>query len=511
MSSLFPGKSALAGTTSRVADVDVELLFIPVFGKDDRLTDLGDVDATVGGDWTAAIARREFSHKPYAGIVAKVVGGWKASHVYFIGVGERHEADANRWRRVAAACGYVARERRVRSCAWVVRADLAIGDVVAAAADGLSAAEFEPGSYKTEAEAAPVHPATVTIVAPGADPATLDAAIARGRIIGAAVNATRVFANEPANILTPREFAARVEVMARGAGLDVEVLGPERIDALGMRLVQAVSQGSTEPPRVILIRHNPSTAPEAPVLALVGKGVTFDTGGISIKPSENMERMKHDMAGGAAVACAMCAIAELGVPYRVIGIVPAVENMPGGRAARPGDVVAGANGKTVEISNTDAEGRLILADALWYATTLGATHLVDVATLTGHCVVGLGRTVSGLMGTPDEWVGAVRAAADRAGDRVWPLPIYEEALEQLSSDIADLCNVGGRPGGAITAAAFLREFTGGLPWAHLDIAGTAWAETKTAYQPKGATGVAVRTLIEVATRAAVRVDPDRSH
>src|SRR5690606_19737690 len=202
---------------------------------------------------------------------------------------------------------------------------------------------------------------------------------------------------------------------------------------------------------------------------------------------------------------------ELGVPYRVIGIVPAVENMPGGRAARPGDVVAGANGKTVEIINTDAEGRLILADALWYATTLGATHLVDVATLTGHCVVGLGRTVSGLMGTPDEWVGAVRAAADRAGDRVWPLPIYEEALEQLSSDIADLCNVGGRPGGAITAAAFLREFTGGLPWAHLDIAGTAWAETKTAYQPKGATGVAVRTLIEVATRAAVRVDPDRSH
>lgn len=501
MSSLFPGKSDLIGVTVPVAEVDVDLLFVPVFGQDDRFADLGDVDAVVGGDWSRAVERGEFSHKPYSGIVARVARGWKASHVYFVGAGERHEADARRWRRVAAACGYVARQRRVRSCAWVVRGNTEIGDAVAAAADGLRAAEFEPGSYKTDTGAAPVHPAAVTIVAPGADKAMVDAAIARGRIIGGAVNAARVFANEPANVLTPREFAARIATMARAAGLAVDLLEADRIDALGMRLVQAVAQGSTEPPRVVVLRHDPPGAPETPVLALVGKGVTFDTGGISIKPAESMERMKHDMAGGAAVAAALCAIAELQAPCRVMGVIPAVENMPGGRATRPGDVVTGASGKTVEIINTDAEGRLILADALWYAGTLGATHLVDVATLTGHCVVGLGRTVSGLMGTPDAWVGAVKAAADRAGDAVWPLPIYEEALEQLRSEIADLCNVGGRPGGAITAAAFLREFTGGRPWVHLDIAGTAWAETKAAYQPKGATGAAVRTLIELATTA----------
>jgi leucyl aminopeptidase len=259
-----------------------------------------------------------------------------------------------------------------------------------------------------------------------------------------------------------------------------------------------VGQASVESSHMVVLRYEPEGAPESPVIALVGKGVTFDTGGISIKPAESMDRMKSDMAGGAAVAAALCALPALKTPVRVIGVIPMVENMPGGKAFRPGDVVAGASGKTVEVLNTDAEGRLILADALWYAQQLGATHLVDIATLTGHVLVALGRTVSGLMGSPDEWVEHVRASADRAGDRVWPLPIYEEALEQIRSDIADLANVGGRPGGALTAAAFLREFAGGLPWAHLDIAGTAWAESRTAYQPKGATGAGVRTLIEVA-------------
>jgi len=279
------------------------------------------------------------------------------------------------------------------------------------------------------------------------------------------------------------------------------VLDEERIRQLGMGLLLAVAQGSAESPRLVVLRHDPPVADGLPVVALVGKGVTFDTGGVSIKPSEDMDRMKGDMAGGGAVVAAMWALAKTAAPCRVIGVVPMVENAVGGRAFRPGDVVTSANGQTVEVLNTDAEGRLILADALWYARELGATHLVDIATLTGHCVVGLGRTIAGLMGAPDGWVDDVRAAAGRGGDRVWPLPIYEEALDQLKSDIADLANIGGRPGGAITAAAFLREFTGGLPWAHLDIAGTAWAETAEPYQPKGATGAGVRTLIEVATRA----------
>lgn len=249
---------------------------------------------------------------------------------------------------------------------------------------------------------------------------------------------------------------------------------------------------------MVVLRHEPAGATGDSVLALVGKGVTFDTGGVSIKPAARMDEMKTDMGGGAAVVAAMCALAALNIPRKVIGVVPMVENMVGSRAYRPGDVFTGANGKTVEVLNTDAEGRLILADALWYAQRLGATHLLDVATLTGHVVVGLGHTVSGLMGTPDDWVETVRQAAVVSGDRVWPLPIYEEAFDQLKSEVADMTNVGGSAGGAITAAAFLREFTGGLPWAHLDIAGTVAATAKEPYQPKGATGVAVRTLIAVA-------------
>lgn len=497
-------KSEFAGVTDRVAAVEADLIFVPVFGRDDDLKDLGDIDAAVGGEWSRAVASGEFSFKPYVGVVARVTAGvaWKAAHVYFIGAGDRREVDATRWRRVAAASGYVARKRRVNSCAWLVRAGVDVEDVAAAAADGLSAAEFDGGTHKTDPAAAPPPcPPVVRIVAPGADDARLAAAVAAGCIVGRATNVARDLANEPANVLTPGELAARVTTIAKTAGLAVDVLEHDRITDLKMRLLLAVSQGSAEPPRLIVLRHDPPGAPASPVLALVGKAVTFDTGGISIKPAENMERMKSDMAGGAAVAAALSAIAALDIPCRVMGVIPAVENMPGSRAVRPGDVVAGASGKTVEIINTDAEGRLILADALWYAQQLGATHLVDVATLTGHCVVGLGRTVSGLMGAPDDWVTAVKDAADTAGDRVWPLPIYEEALEQLRSEIADVANVGGRPGGAITAAAFLREFAGGLPWAHLDIAGTAWAETKTAFQPKGATGVAVRTLIEVAKRA----------
>jgi leucyl aminopeptidase len=230
----------------------------------------------------------------------------------------------------------------------------------------------------------------------------------------------------------------------------------------------------------------------------VGKGITFDSGGISIKPAENMDKMKDDMSGGAAVLMAMVAISRLRAPVRCIGVIPTTENMPGGRALKPGDVLVSAEGKTVEVLNTDAEGRLVLGDACWYARQLGVTHLVDVATLTGACVVALGKSTSGLFGTPDSWVEAVRRASDRAGDRTWPMPVFDDYKEQFKSEIADFANTGGRPGGAITGALFIKEFTGDLPWAHIDIAGTAWAEEAKPYQPKGATGVGVRTLVELA-------------
>jgi leucyl aminopeptidase len=384
-----------------------------------------------------------------------------------------------------------------------LRADLGDGpqavEMTQAIAEGLALAEFDGGSYKTREHDVPAPPVWRIVVAAGEESAAqaIDAA-ARGRLLGECSNLARELANEPGNTLTPREFARRASVIAGEAGVAVEVLDEGQIAQLGMGLLLGVARGSSEPPRLVVFRYDPPGAPVTPVLGLVGKGITFDTGGISIKSADGMERMKDDMAGGAAVACAMRAIALLRAPIRVIGVVPTTENMPGGRAVKPGDVLTSASGKTVEVINTDAEGRLVLGDGLWYARQLGATHLVDVATLTGAVVVALGKSTSGLFGTPPEWLEQVRRVADRAGDRVWPMPLFEEYRDQLKSDIADFTNTGGRPAGSITAALFISEFTGGLPWVHMDIAGTAWAEEAKPYLPKGPSGVAVRTLAELA-------------
>jgi leucyl aminopeptidase len=307
--------------------------------------------------------------------------------------------------------------------------------------------------------------------------------------------------NEPSNTLTPRVFADRAVALAKDAGLSVEIIDEKRIAELKMGLLLGVARGSAEPPRLVILRHEPMKALEGPVLGLVGKGITFDTGGISIKPADNMDKMTDDMSGGAAVLCAMAAISRLQAPLRCIGVIPLTENMPGGSAVKPGDVLTSAEGQTVEVLNTDAEGRLILGDAVWYARQLGATHLVDVATLTGACVVALGRSASGLFGTPDAWRDVVRQASERAGDRSWPMPLFDDYFDLFKSEIADFGNTGGRAGGAITGALFIKQFAGGLPWVHLDIAGTAWAEDAKAYQPKGPTGVAVRTLAELALDA----------
>ena len=320
-------------------------------------------------------------------------------------------------------------------------------------------------------------------------------------MLGEFTNQARSFSNEPGNALTPRVFADRAEAIATAAGLSVDVLDEKRIAALKMGLLLGVARGSHEPPRLVVMRHEPKHALEDVVLAFVGKGITFDTGGISIKPAQDMDRMKDDMSGGAAAICALAAIARLNVPVRCMAVVPMTENMPGGRAVKPGDVLTSAEGKTVEVLNTDAEGRLILGDALWYARELGATHLVDLATLTGACVVALGKTTTGLFGAPTAWVEQVQRASERAGDRSWPMPTFDDYKELFKSEIADFSNTGGRPAGAITAALFLKEFSGSLPWVHLDIAGTAWAEDAKPYQPKGATGVGVRTLVELALDA----------
>jgi leucyl aminopeptidase len=477
------------------------MLFVPVFEGDDRLDDLPGLDDSTGGDLSQAREATVFRGRLYEFFISRVVSGpYRAVRIVLVGAGRREDADAVRLRRLAAACAYTARLRSMRSVGFVVRDGLDPMRTAMFAADGLSVAEYDGGTYKSEPDPGE-SPSRVLIVAPGADAGALTAAVAHGRTLGESANWARGLSNEPSNVLTPREFAGRVAAMAADVGLQADVLEEEQIRALKMGLLLGVSQGSAEPPRLVVIRHDPPGAPETPVLALIGKGVTFDTGGVSIKPADGLERMKYDMSGGAAVAAAMRTLALLKAPRRVLAVIPMVENMVGGKAMRPGDVLTGASGKTVEIINTDAEGRLILGDALWYAQELGATHMVDVATLTGACVVALGGAASGVFGAPDAWVDTVRAAGNRAGDRLWQLPLFDEYRDMLKSEIADMVNSAGRWAGASTAAMFLNEFVRpGRHWAHLDIAGTAWAEDRRPYQTKGATGAAIRTLVELGLR-----------
>jgi leucyl aminopeptidase len=492
--------TAVTLSRSLAADVETDLLVLPVFEGESLRQAVPDLSEATAGAVDRALASREVQGKAYELFLTPVVKGWKGARVALIGAGPAADFSLERLRRVATAAGLAARQRRVSRLAFVNRGALEAAASVQAIAEGLLLSAFTGDRYKSSHDqTGPLVDHLQIVAAPGvgAD-AALERAVERGCVLGESSNIARDLCNEPSNILTPSVFADRAAAIAGAAGLTVEVFDEEEIARLHMGLLLGVARGSAEPPRLIVMKHEPPGAPASPVLGLVGKGITFDTGGISIKPAEGMERMKDDMSGGAAVICAMRAIALLGAPIRVVGVVPTAENMPGGRAIKPGDVLTGASGKTVEVLNTDAEGRLILGDGLWYAQRLGATHLIDVATLTGACVVALGKAASGLFGQPTEWVEIVRGVADRAGDRAWPMPLYDEYGEQLRSEIADLLNTGGRPAGACTAAMFLKEFAGNLPWAHLDIAGTAWADEAKPWQPKGPTGVAVRTLAELA-------------
>ena len=476
--------------------VNTDLLVVSAF--EGQMAGLDEWSQLTDGEVERVAASKEFSGKIYELFLTPIVAaGYRARRVAVVGLGQSDDFTVDRARRAASAVGLHARQKKIGRVAWVARPPLDSPEMLQAIAEGLTLAEFDSGVYKTFGHDAFEVRDFAVVVNSGARSAATRA-VERGRIIGEWCNVARGLDNEPGNALTTTVFADRLAEIAGGDGLTVRILDEKELTTLGMGMLLGVGQGSHNPPRMVVIRHEPSGAAKSPVLGLVGKGVTFDTGGISIKPAENMERMKDDMAGGAAVASAMRAIAELKAPIRVVAVIPIAENMPGGHAIRPGDVLKSASGKTVEVLNTDAEGRLILGDALWYAQQLGATHLVDIATLTGAISVALGRVASGLFGTPPEFVELVRRIAERAGDRCWTMPLFEEYKDQLRSDIADMVNTGGRLGGAITAALFLREFTGGLPWAHLDIAGTAWADDARPFMPKGPTGVGVRTLIELA-------------
>jgi len=483
-----------------MASIDADVLVVVAF--EGEVPGLAALDGAARERLVEAVAAREFTGKAASLFITPCSApDWRPARLMLVGAGNRSRFDTAELRRAATAAALASRERRWRRLVFALPGLLPTADEAQAAAEGLTLAAHYSGIYKSDAEARPI--AIESLIAlperMEADAcASAERAAARGYILAACSNLARALVNEPANVMTPRAFAEIASQIAAESGLKADVLDEDRLAGLDMGLLLGVARGSAERPRLVVLRYEPARPATAAVLGLVGKGVTFDTGGISIKPSDRMHLMKADMSGGAAVLAAMKAIAALKPDVAVVGVVPLVENMPGGRAMRPGDVVRSAEGKTVEVLDTDAEGRLILADALWYARQLGATHLVDVATLTGAIGIALGRSTTGLFGSPDAWVALVGRTANRAGDRAWALPLFDDYREQLRSDIADMANIGGKPAGSITAAMFLKEFTGGLPWAHLDIASTAWAEDAQPWQPKGPTGVAVRTLAELA-------------
>jgi leucyl aminopeptidase len=481
-------------------EADCDVLVVPVLEREEPS---GVWVQALGGSATSAFSTGEFTGKPYEVFVADPADSrLRIRRLMLVGAGPRGRISLEVARRVASTAGLAARQRRFSRLAIWVPEWLDAADMGQALAEGLTLAQFDGGAYKTADSDTPGRLAEVRVLRAGASQEEFVRRNERGRILGECSNIARCLVNEPSNQLTPRAFGERAGQLAAGSGLSVEVLHERRLAELGMGLLLGVARGSHEPPRLIVLRHDPPGAPAGTVLGLVGKGITFDAGGISLKSAEGMERMKDDMAGGAAVLCGMRALALLHAPVRAVGVIPAIENMPGGGALKPGDVLKSASGRTVEVLNTDAEGRLALADALWYVRQLGATHVLDVATLTGACVSALGRTTSGLFGSPAEWVDLVRGCADRAGDRSWPMPVFDDYREQLRSEIADLTNTGGQPAGAITAAVFLKEFVGEVPWVHMDIAGTRWADEARPYQPKGPTGVGVRTVADVAFTSA---------
>ena len=454
----------------------------------DRFKDsLSDIYSS--GEVTGKMYEMTLVHRP---------AGFKAKRVLLAGAGPAEKFTSAELRRVSGAAVRHLKSKSMGNIAILLDGALSGAEQVEAAVEGAVLGDFEPDRYKTDKKGKkPVEQFTVVVAKKSAG---LDAALDRGRAIAAAQNLTRELVNEPANRLTPTSLAEAARQMAAAQGLECEVLDRHRMKQLGMGSLLGVAMGSAEPPALIVLHYKPAkdASNGKAHLGLVGKGVTFDTGGISIKPADGMEKMKYDMAGGAAMIGAMRALAQLKPPIPVTAVIPAVENMPGSRAQRPGDIVTALSGKTIEVINTDAEGRLILADALTYARRLGCTHLVDAATLTGSVVVALGYVNIGLFSSDDPLAERLLKAARAAGEKMWRMPIDDEYKEQLKSEFADLANVGGRPGGAITAALFLREFAEQTPWAHLDIAGTAWLEDAKPYMSKGPSGVGVRTFVNLA-------------
>ena len=463
--------------------------------KDKNVPALSPADPAVKAAAGELLGSGEFTGKIFETALLYRPQGLKAKRLLLLGGGKGKSFSNQELRKLAGAAARFLKPKSIRSFALLLPDPSP--DAARAAVEGTLVGNFDPDVYKSDRKDQKIE--AVTLVAPAAARAAgLEGALEVGRILGESQNFTRDLVNEPGNRMTPTVLAERARKMAAETGLRCEVYGAEKIKELKMGAFWSVAQGSDEPPALIVLRYEPEGAPASPVLGLVGKGITFDSGGISIKPSDGMEKMKYDMGGGAAMLGAMRAIALLKPKVKVLCIVTATENMPSGKAQKPGDVQIAMSGKSIEIINTDAEGRLVLADGLYYARQLGATHLVDAATLTGACVVALGMINAGVFANDDAMYERFRRALDRSGEKMWRLPVDPEYQEMIKSSIADIVNSGGRWGGAVTAAMFLKEFVDETPWIHLDIAGVAWMEQDKSWIAKGPSGIAVRSLVEFA-------------
>ena len=441
-------------------------------------------------------ASGEFTGKLYETVTLYWPQGASAKRLIVIGGGKPETFSQIEMRRIAGVLVRLVRGKGVKSIALSLEEKQATPVLAAAAVEGALLANWEPDRYKSDPKKGEKQVDSFTVVAGNA--VALAKAVERGRIVAEGQNFARDLINEPGNKLTPAVFAEQARTMAAAHGLACDVLDCEAMQKLGMGALLGVAQGSANPPFLIVLKYQPEKPAGSDRLALIGKGVTFDTGGVSIKSAEGMEKMKYDMAGGAAVIGAMQAIAQLKPAIPVTAYVPTVENAVGGNAQRPGDIVTTLSGKTVEVLNTDAEGRLILADAITYANRNGATHLVDAATLTGAIAIALGHYNVGVFTNNQALLEKLLKAAGGAGEKMWQLPMDDDYKDYLKSVSADLPNIGGRYGGSITAAWFLKEFADPTPWVHLDIASTAWLDDAKAWLAKGPSGVAVRSFVELA-------------
>ena len=478
-----------------------EVLVLTHFEGDERLNDAAAaVDRALGGLLRGLLKSGEFEGKLNQTVLLHTPGKAAAKRVLLVGLGRKKDARVDYVRQAMGTA--VKRVRQAGASSFVTclhgedLSKTSAVELAQALVEGAILGTYQFTEYLSDKKTGAKQVVRLTVLT--TDPrqlADIKEGARRGTATAEAAMFVRDLCNHPSNVMTPTRVATEAKKIGRERSVRVKILERAQVERLGMGAFLGVARGSHEPPKFIILEYNGSRRNGKPIV-IVGKTITFDTGGISLKPAENMEQMKADMTGGAEVLATVRAVSRLRLPIHLIGILPATENMPGGRAIKPGDILKSLSGKTIEVQNTDAEGRLILADGLAYAARLKPAAVIDIATLTGACVVALGQFAIGMFGNNEDLKRAVRDSGMKAGERVWEMPLWDEYFEQLKSEVADMRNIGGRGGGMITAALFLSKFVGDHPWVHLDIASTDWSERERAYIPKGPTGIGTRLLIQ---------------